>query len=68
MERVQKAAIKIILGPEYKNHNYEENLIKADLDSLKQRRINLCTKFANESIKNEKTECLLVKKNNTKWK
>ena len=62
LERVQKAAIKIILGPEYKNHNYEENLIKADLDSLKQRRINLCTKFANESIKNEKTEKMFISK------
>ena len=56
LERVQKAALKIILGSEYKNNEYEKNLIKADLESLRDRRIKLCTKFTKNSLQNEKTE------------
>ena len=54
LERVQKAAVKIILGNQY--NDYEESLIKADLDSLKDRREELCKKFALKCIKNDKTK------------
>ena len=40
LERVQKAAVKIILGNQYKN-NYEKSLERADLETLKERRIKL---------------------------
>ena len=36
LERVQKAAVKLILGRNYEN--YEDVLVQADLESLKTRR------------------------------
>ena len=61
LERVQKAALKIILGNSYTN--YEEALIKANLDSLKDRRVELCKKFALKCIKNEKMQHMFPTKN-----
>ena len=51
LERVQKAAVRIIIGKEYTN--YEDALIKADLESLKERRENLCKTFAKKSLKSD---------------
>ena len=51
LERVQKAAVKLILGRNYEN--YEDALIKADLESLKTRREELCKKFANTCVKSD---------------
>ena len=48
LERVQKSAVKLILGEKYEN--YEEGLIKANLDSLKDRRELLCQKFASKCV------------------
>ena len=44
LERVQKAAVRIIIGKNYTN--YENALMKADLEPLKTRRDELCKTFA----------------------
>ena len=61
LERVQKAAVKIILGNQYKN-DYENALVKADLETLKERRIKLCKKFAKKCLEYEKTEDIFKKR------
>ena len=66
LERVQKAAVKIILGNGYIN-NYKDALIKADLETLNDRRETLCKNFAKKCINNEKTENIF-KKNKKKHK
>ena len=57
LERVQKAAVRIILGGNYED--YQEALTKIDLDTLSNRKEDLfktfaikCTKNDNEKIKN----------------
>ena len=54
LERVQKSAIKVILGNEYKSYN--ESLLKLDMESLEDRRETLCLKFAQKCLKNPKTK------------
>ena len=54
LERVQKAAVKVILGNNFEN--YEDALIKVNLPKLSDRRSELCLKFANKCTQNEKTE------------
>ena len=54
LERVQKSAVRIIVGKDIKN--YDDALIKADLDSLKDRRTELCMKFARKCGKNNKSK------------
>ena len=66
LERVQKAAVKVILGKEYPE-NYEQALVRADLDTLKERRTKLCKEFAKKCLQNEKTEGIF-KRNSTKYK
>ena len=66
LERVQKAAVKVILGKEYPE-NYEQALVRGDLDTLKERRIKLCKEFAKKYLQNEKTEGIF-KRNSTKCK
>ena len=51
LERVQKEATRIILGNEFKN--YEDALTKVNLDSLQERRKELCRKFAIKCTKSE---------------
>ena len=53
LERVQKSAVKIILGDGY--IDYEKALIRLNMESLKDRRENLCLNFALKCIKNPKT-------------
>ena len=53
LERVQKTATKIILGERYRN--YKQALIDLDLETLDERRQNLCLRFAIKSSKHEKT-------------
>ena len=53
IERVQKVALKIILKTDYED--YENALALTGLDTLKQRRIILCKKFAKNCLKSEKT-------------
>ena len=51
LERVQKAAVRLIIGDKYEN--YEDGLIKANLESLKDRREGLCKKFALKCVKSD---------------
>ena len=51
LERVQKNALRIILKDDY--ISYENALEKTDLESLVERREELCLKFAKSCIKNE---------------
>ena len=53
LERVEKSAVKIILGNKYSN--YEQALDELNLDSLKTRRNKLCRKFALKCLNNDKT-------------
>ena len=54
LERVQKSAVRIILGKDIKD--YSDALAEANLDSLKDRREELCYKFAKKCIKSEKSK------------
>ena len=49
LERPQKSFAKLVLKDKYTN--YEESLIKLNLESLSERRQELCSKFANNGIK-----------------
>ena len=51
LERVQKCALKIILGSRYRN--YDEALKDCNLQSLKDRRKELCKKFAKNCSHNK---------------
>ena len=53
LERVQKVALRIILGPNYTT--YSEALKFTGLDTLSNRRRNLCLKFAKKCVINEST-------------
>ena len=51
LERIQKSALKIILGTKYRS--YKEALQQIDLESLKERREKLCLRFAEKCIESE---------------
>ena len=52
LERVQKSAIRIIMGNEYKG--YQKSLDKLDMETLDARRDSLCLNFALKTAKNPK--------------
>ena len=52
IERVQKAALQVILGPHYSS--YRSALESVSLLTLEERRENLCKKFAVKASKNSK--------------
>ena len=52
LERVQKSAIKIIMGSSYQR--YKKSLGILDLKTLSERREHLCLKFAQSCVKNPK--------------
>ena len=54
LERVQKNALKIILGNQFKN--YSNALSKTNLETLADRREILLSRFANNCLKHEKTK------------
>ena len=56
LERIQKSAVKIIQGKQYKT--YEEALEKIDLQPLNERRDELCLNFAKKCLKNDKMKNL----------
>ena len=56
LERVQKCAVKIILPDS--QHNYQYNLTKLGLSTLKNRREQLCLNFAKKCLKNSKMKDL----------
>ena len=51
LERTQKSFAKLVLKQEY--DNYETALLKLNLQTLEQRRKELCLNFAKDSIKND---------------
>ena len=50
LERIQKAALKVILGKEY--DGYEKSLVNLNMESLEQRRETMALKFVKNSLKN----------------
>ena len=54
LERIQKSAVRIILGKDFSNYEYA--LVKTNLESLKDRREELCIHFAKKCLKNEKKQ------------
>ena len=60
LERVQKAAVKVILGNAYTN--YSESLKKLHLQTLDKTREKLCLSFAKKCLKNEKVRGMFPKK------
>ena len=52
-DRVQKVALRIILNVDYEH--YDQALTDTGLQNLHERRVELCTKFATQCVKNEKT-------------
>ena len=68
LERIQKAAVKVIMGRNYST--YKEGLKKLKLDDLNQRREKLCLSFAKKCLKNEKVKdiCFLWKKVSIEWR
>ena len=52
IERVQKSALQVILGPAYESYRYA--CLKLNLLTLEERRDNICKKFAEKAIKNPK--------------
>ena len=56
LERVQKAAVRVIMGRNYTT--YKNGLIVLKLDTLEKRRELLCLRFAKNCIKTEKVKDL----------
>ena len=52
IERVQKSAVKIILGNRFSN--YEKGLKELNLETLDERRKQICLKFAKNCLRNER--------------
>ena len=56
LERVQKAAVRVIMGNNYTN--YQNALKELNLETLEKRRKQLCFKFAKNCLKNDKVKDL----------
>ena len=54
LERVQKAAVEVIMGPNYTT--YKEGLKYLKIQTLDDRREALCLSFAKKCLKNEKVK------------
>ena len=52
LERVQKCALRVILGEKYLNYKNALEMVK--LDSLEERREKLCLKFAKQCLRHDK--------------
>ena len=59
LERVQRSALKVILGEKYKD--YKDALRVLKMDSLEMRREKLCLNFAKQCLKHEKLKELFPK-------
>ena len=59
LERVQKSALKVILGKRYTT--YSDALEKLNIESLEDRRKSLCLKFAKKCLQVEKLKKLFPK-------
>ena len=60
LERVQKSALRVILGEKYTS--YKNALKELQIDSLQDRRESLCIKFAKKCLKVEKLRKMFPKK------
>ena len=60
LERVQKSALRVILGKSYTSYN--DALKELNIDSLHDRRESLCLKFAKKCLKVEKLRKMFPKK------
>ena len=60
LERVQKAAVKVILGRIY--NNYNDGLRKLRIENLDERRKQLCLRFAKNCLKNDKVKGMFPKR------
>ena len=56
LERVQKSALRIILGERYKS--YKEGLAQLEIETLAERREILCLNFALKCVKNERMKTM----------
>ena len=56
LERIQKVAVRLIMGKNYKNYSHSLNAL--NLASLNKRRRNLCLRFAKNCLRNEKMKNL----------
>ena len=59
LERVQKAAVRVILGQNYSS--YKNGLKELNLENLNKRREEICLKFAKNCLKNEKVNNMFPK-------
>ena len=62
LERVQKAAVRVILGNNYTN--YKSGLKLLNLEKLTKRREGLCLKFAKNCLKNDKVKSFFPRAKN----
>ena len=62
LERVQKVAVRIILGKYYRN--YKDGINKLKMEKLEKRRENICLKFAKNCLLNSKVRNFFPKKIN----
>ena len=63
LERIQKSALKIILGDQYKSYDQALNLL--ELENLSDRRESLCLEFAKKCLKNDKMKKYFPRNNKT---
>ena len=63
LERVQKGAVRCILGDSYKG--YEDALKRLGLVTLEERREQMCLKFAKQCLKLDKMKQFFPRKNNS---
>ena len=61
LERIQKSAVRIIMGEEYKG--YKKSLEKLDIERLDTRRERLCLVFALKTTKNKKMKKMFPLRN-----
>ena len=62
LERVQKVAVRVILGKHY--NNYKDGIIKLNIEKLEKRRENICLKFAKNCLMNNKVKNIFPRKIN----
>ena len=63
LERVQKSAMKIILGNQYRG--YRKSLLELNILSLSERREQLCLEFAIKCTKNPRTKSMFPENKKT---
>ena len=64
IERVQKSAVKIMMGQKYSD--YDDALKYLNMEKLSERRQKLCLSFAKKCVKNEKAKVLFPLNNHAK--